>query len=288
MLAASFLLAGPILVVRFDIEPTGLNLYAARRFFVLPTLLLTVPVAAAVDYAKTWLASRTRVRSRLAGLAVPVIATLGFGAAAGLSLPELRRVHSPAYEHALRTTLASLPPDSVAIVAQGAFHFGFGYLRVVEDLRPDVTIVMRPQLPNPSYRARLARRGIEADLAGEGYASVKIADDLLTRGRPVYVDSLGTAILAEFPTVPFGLLFRVLPRGSQLPPIEEVAETNLELFAKFDLNYPRPHTTDDFAAVMHNGYATTWRIIGRAFAEAGKKTEAARAFDLADKLAPIQ
>lgn len=287
LLLVSFLLAGPLLVARFDIEPTGLNLYAARRFFVLPTLMLTPAVAAAFDLLKAYMRPREAIRARVATVGVAVIATLGFGAIAGRSLPELQRVHSPAYDHALRATLASLPPNAVVVIAQGAYHFGFGYLRVVERQRPDVTFVMRPQLPNPSYRARLARKGIHAQMNGDKLASVQIADDVLASGRPLYVDSLGTGILKEFPTVPYGLLFEVKPRGSQLPPIDEVAQTNFELFAKFDLEYPRPHSTDDFAAVVHNGYATTWRIIGRAFESAGNAAGAERAFALADKLAPV-
>jgi len=43
MLAASFMLAGPVLVSRFNIDPHGVGLYVCERFHLLPTLLLAVP-----------------------------------------------------------------------------------------------------------------------------------------------------------------------------------------------------------------------------------------------------
>src|SRR5262249_30321316 len=49
MLAASLVLTGPVLASRFNIEPRGIGLFIVRRFHLLPTLLLAIPVAAACD-----------------------------------------------------------------------------------------------------------------------------------------------------------------------------------------------------------------------------------------------
>ena len=46
MLLASFVLAGPVLVARFNVEPVGVGRYLVMRFHVLPALLLAIPIAA--------------------------------------------------------------------------------------------------------------------------------------------------------------------------------------------------------------------------------------------------
>ena len=44
-LAAAIVLAGPLLVARFDIPTSWVSAYVARRFHVLPLLLLAIPIA---------------------------------------------------------------------------------------------------------------------------------------------------------------------------------------------------------------------------------------------------
>src|SRR5439155_462431 len=66
LLAATIALAGPLLVSRFNIDPHGIGLYICRRFHVLPTLLLAVPVASALDVA----CARLRRPSAAGALAV--------------------------------------------------------------------------------------------------------------------------------------------------------------------------------------------------------------------------
>ncbi len=268
MLALSFVLAGPVLVARFNVEPVGIGLYLCRRFHLLPAILLAPAVACALDAALARLPSGRELATRV--IAVALILT-----AAAISLPEVAAVHSPANEVGTRNALVSLPPDAVVIETDGALHYGFAYLELTEGVRPDVAVVTWRMMPFPWYRDRLARRGV-AIPSGEGAASVRVASSILASGRSVFVDGFEAAILKELPSYPYGILFRVLPAGTPRPSIDEVFEINKQLFDGFELDYATPGPDDEFATRMHDRYVQTWSIIAEGL-QATHGAEAARA-----------
>lgn len=275
MLAASIALAGPLLVARFNIDPHGIGLYICRRFHILATLLLTVPVAAAFDVACARL-----TRPVAAGAA----ALLGFALLAIAGLPGLARMHSPAMERGVQNLLGSLPPAAIAVVISEDQCFGGHYLQLARGARPDVAFVCSELLRRDWYRARWAGRG----LALPSDPGAPLGEALLRTGRPVFVDRGLTGILAAFPSYPFGVLHRVLPRGTAPPPPHDVAELNRELYRAFDLDYPRPGRDDDFAAVAHRRYAASWAAISHLLDAAGDRDAARDALDLARQLQPAQ
>jgi hypothetical protein len=280
MLALAFVVAGPLLAARFDLEPTGLNLYAVRRFHLMPTLLLAVPVACALDVVVA------RYEARLRAGVAAAIAVLGFATAAIGSVPELLRVRTPAVEHAMHGMLRGLPPDAVVFISGDITFFGTGYLQVARGERPDVVIALWHYVGDGPYRDRLARRGIVIDKTEDATPSVRIADQILASGRPLFVDlSLGN-VLKTFPSYPYGTLFRVLPRGQARPSIDEVAALNRDWFAALDLDYPRPGPGDEYPTTIHDGYAATWRIIAQGFASAGRRDDAANAATVMRELGP--
>lgn len=280
MLALAFVVAGPLLAARFDVEPSGLNLYAVRRFHLMATLLLAVPVACAIDV----IVARHEARLRV-GVAA-AIGVLGFATAAIVTLPDLLRVRTPAVEHAMRGMLRGLPPGAVVFISGDITFFGTGYLQVARGERPDVIVALWHLVGDGPYRDRLARRGIVIEKTEGTTPSVRIAEQILASGRPLFVDlSLGN-ILTTFPSYPYGTLFRVLPRGQARPTIDEVAALNRDWFAALDLDYPRPGPGDEYPTVIHDGYAATWRIIAQGFASAGRRDDAANAITLMHELGP--
>src|SRR5262249_5948138 len=109
---------------------------------------------------------------------------------------------------------------------------------------------------------------------------------LLATGRPLLVDNSQPAILAAFPHYPLGLYDRVLPRGTQPPPIREVIAMNRDIFERFDLDDPHPSRADDFASIAYLRYALTWAALAKAADAAGDRESAAFARDLSNQLAP--
>jgi hypothetical protein len=284
LLALAFVVSGPVLAARFDIEPSGLSLYVARRFHLLPALLLAVPVAVAIDLAVA------RVEARLRPWPAAAIAVLGLATSTVLALPELSRVRTPAVEHAMRGLLHGLPPDAVVFASGDIAFQGTGYLQVARGERPDAVIVLWPFVPVAWYRERLAARGvlIDRDAAANASApSVAIVEHLLATGRPVFVDrSLGN-VLKALPSFPLGTLFRVLPHGQPRPPLDEVAAANRDWFASLDLDYPRPGPDDEYPTLIHEAYAATWQIIADGYTSLGRPADAASAAAVAHQLAPV-
>jgi hypothetical protein len=271
MLALAFVISGPLLAGRFDLPPRGLLLYVIRRFHLLPTLLLAPAVAGAFELAIA------RFGERLRPTVAAAIAVLGFATAALIAVPDLLRVRTPAIENALRGTLRGLPPDAVVLETGDIPHFGTGYLQDACGIRRDVVHAYWNSVRIHWYRDRLAQRGVVIDTSVKGTPSVQIADQILASGRPLLVDTTLGNILKEFPSYPYGTLFRVLPRGQARPSLDEVAAQNRAWFAALDLDYPLPGPDDEYPTMIHDDYAETWRIIADGYTRLGRPDAAAEA-----------
>ena len=274
-LALAFVVAGPLLVVRFNVPPEGLGLYVNQRFHLLSMLLLAPAVAQALD----------RLPQRRERLVGGLVATIGVVALAAMSLPYVGRVHSPAVELGAKNMLRTLPEQAVVIHSQDEIHAVTGYVQTALGERRDVGVVTWPLMKLAWYRDRVAKRGIVA-APGPGTPQQQLAATLLARGRPVFVDRLQREIIEAFPTHPYGVLIRVLPPGAQMPSVPEVFAINEELFARFALDYPRPGPDDEFATEVHRRYSATWEMIGKILDKHGHRAEAVRAFEHAKQLAP--
>lgn len=283
-LLLSFLIAGPLLVLRFDVPPHGFGLYVVRRFHILPTLLLTVPVAVGLDLGWRWLPERVRRAAPRAGIA-RALALAGFAVAAALSLPHVLAVHSPAMARGVHNMLRALPQNAVVVSRSNELHLGTRYHQLVEHERPDVVHVHWPAMVTRWYRDRLRPFGIEVPPDADK-PSVALAEYVLGAGRPLLVDLEQGNILRAFPNYPYGWLVRVLPRGVAPPSLDEVVEENRRLYAAFELDEAAPGPDDEFAAAMHARYARTWQLLAGALARAGKREDAEWALALARQLAP--
>jgi len=287
MLAVSFLLAGPLLIARFNIVPEGIGLAICQRFHLFAVVLLTIPVAVAIDLGVRWVATRvTSGGADRRGLR-EVFAVTVFAASAGLALPNLLATHSPAVEKGVVNLLRSLPERAVVICMADDLHFGTIYAQEVLGERPDVDVIAWGISALPWYRERLARRGIVIDPPpGDRAPSIRVARQVLATERPLFVEIALGAILKELPSYPHGIVFRVLPAGARPPPLDEILATNKALFGAFDLAYPQPGPEAEYAAQVHHRYALTWDVLARALADAGRTEEAAEARALVIQLAP--
>jgi len=277
VLAASFVLAGPLLITRFNLDPIGTGAFVCSRFHLLPILLVAVPLAVALD-------------PLLEKVKLPIGSVIGvfvFAAVAGRSLPHQMRAQSAAVENALRATLSALPAKSVVIVTPENTYFGMGYLQQVLGVRRDVTVISWPMVKSPEYRARAAARtGLRFEAPRGGVLGEALAEQVLARGQPLFIDAYGGGIARAFPTYPLGLVFRVLPRGTPPPPPAEVYAENRALLDAQDLAYPHPLEGDEPAAEVHVFYARSWSMIAGALQAAGDGSDAEAAREIAVGLAP--
>lgn len=289
-LAAAFVLAGPILISRFDQAPVGVWAWMTERFHHLPLVLLAVPVAVGLELGASaiarWLpAASARVEGRERALAALAVLVLPLAAAPSLDHP--RRGHSPAVDRGARNLLRAMPEGAVVIASGDDLYFCIGYAQLVDGVRPDVHHIALELMTLPWYRADSSRRlGFDVLVPGEGYASVKLAAAVLEHGDPLFVDSGQKYILDEFPSYPFGPVIRVLPKGTPLPPIDQVRAENQRVVDSYDLAYPKPSAGDGWAAVVHRRYAKPWVALALAYDKLGRTEDAERASQIAGALAP--
>lgn len=282
LLLVSFLVAGPLLALRFNIPPTGIGLYVCQRFHLLPLLLLAVPVALGLDTV----AHRARLAStRIAPLGT-ALAVLGLVALTATSLTWLRGMHSPAMDRGIRNVLRSLPPGAVLVVNSEELCFGADYLQYAEGERPDVEVACWMVTSRQWYRDRLINQGVPVSGEFRRELTPPQALAILQTGRPLFVDRHQATAVHTFANFPYGTVIRLLPRGAAQPPLHTVVELNRMLYARYDLDYPRPHQDDDYAAMAHRRYAITWVALTAALEAVGDKEAAAIAIDLATQLAP--
>ncbi len=287
LLAVSFVLAGPVLASRFDMPLNTYGTYVAQRFHLIPVLLLVIPVAAGADWIGHQLAEFLRGFARIP---VGALIAVGLMVSAIRVLPYLQRFQSPAMELEVRNTLGTLPPSAVVLGMDGELDVGFRYLQLACGLRPDVMYIRWGTIHLPWYREHFTRDGLvfvpRAGAEPEPEQELHLAQAVLASGRPLFVAPSEAAGLARLVLYPHGILLRVLPAGTALPPVSDVAALNHALFSRFSLDYPRPGPDDQYATFAHRAYAKAWKRIGDELARAHRTDEAAAAYELVRQLQP--
>jgi len=285
-LAASWLLAGPLLATRFDVATEEFGLHIVHRFHLLPILLLVIPVAVGL----TWISDRVAAASdgKLPRAAVFQIAVhLGFLALLAVSLPDVGRYRTAAMEYMARNTLRSMPPNAVIMAAAvDELDVGIRYLQLTRGERPDVLFFRWRDAVVPWYRKKFEPHGLVL-APGTAYSATAVIDRFHADGRPVFVYWGESELRQTYPSYTFGVLVRLLPRGGTPPPIAEVFMLNREMFEHFDLSYPLPGKSDQFATWVHRKYVGTWARLAEALQAAGLRAEAATAIELARALNPV-
>jgi hypothetical protein len=284
-LALSIVLAGPVLAARFDLPLHDVGKWITRRFHLLPITLLVIPVAVGIDQVATWIAGRA---PNLAKSRLPtILVTLALLARAITTLPYLARFQSPAMEREVEHMLRSLPPNAVVLGGVNELDVGTRYLQLTRGVRPDVLFVRWQDLAIDWYRRRFVSHGLDfTPEPGEPF-KLQLAEHVLATGRPLFVGLSHGRDLEPLGRYPYGVVYRILPRGVFPPSPQEVFEMNRALFETLDLRYPRPGPEDETATWMHQHYEDHWRRLGDAMLRAGDRQRAAIAYELAEQLAPL-
>lgn len=282
-LAISWVVAGPLLVTRFNIDPVGIGLYVCERFYVLPAHLLAIPLAVGLTALAPRLAF-ARVSERTACV---LVATLALPAAVGSSLPRLARVHTPAVEAYARNVLRSMPPGAVVFAAQDYEYASLVYLQAALGVRPDVVVIAWDFTTKPWYVERLRGRGVSFPA---GANAVAVIEDQLAQGRPVFVertrDPVTIAVAAVLPTYLHGTSLRVLPRGTPPMSLDAIIAENKRVFDGYAIGAARPGRDDEYATEIHRRYALTWELLELKLVRAGRPVAAAQAAAIARDLGP--
>jgi hypothetical protein len=277
LFAASWLVAGPLLVTRFNLQLDTFGLYACRRFHLLPLVMLAIPVAIGTDRIGAWLAARVQL-TRLARVG-PVLVCLIFLGLTTTTLSRLRAQHSPASERQVLYMLQSMPPRAIVVVAADDLHFTSTYLQAVRGVRPDVTVVSWLLIPDRWWR--MFREGLFLTEYTRPIGSRQVLLWMMMTRRPIFLEP-GTSLS----TYPFGFVERVLEIEKPPPTVHEVLEINRALYETFTIDYPHPGRDDDWATVVHQRYARAWLYLAIKLFEVGAVAEATAARDIGRAYGP--
>lgn len=275
-LVATWLLAGPIFVLLFNIDPVGPQAEVVKRFHVLP-FVVGAPLAA---FGIRWL--RERELS-------PALLRFGAVGAIGLMLIvgayRTHQVYDTSIEDYLRNTLRTMPENAVVIGQGDHRYFGFQYVQAVEGVRPDV-VPVEPMMLGFDWGVDRLRARLGVDVAhpvvdeGEKRADLNaFIDQVVATGRPVFVtgDS-NEEQLREYQLIPEGLGWRVLGPNEPQPPAERVFATNERIYRDVNLRSDPPqYLWNPWGWSLYHLYTRVWQdVLDRCEAENAECTEAAR------------
>ncbi|MBX3231642.1 MAG: DUF2723 domain-containing protein [Labilithrix sp.] len=270
MLVLSIALAGPLLILRFNLPPRNLMALVVERFHLLPLSLASIVAARGIDVIASGLQSAS-FRKGVVATSIASIATRG-----AITLYDVLATHRPTTESYLRNVLAMLPERSILLANGDDVVGGLEYMQCTMRERRDV-VVVAPRLLLAEWYARR----IEAQLGQPVehgvvpprervpvLSSLRLVSQLLETGRPVYVTSWFARDLdTTFPSYPIGPLIRLTRTPAEVPSPHELMERNEALFAKLTLDAtpPAAHT---WAGARYQDYARPWFVLSQALATA--------------------
>ncbi len=288
MLAASWLLAGPLFMLEVNLSTDLQGLPLALRFHVLPATLAALFVTAGVQGARELLRPALR-RPLLAALG---LAVLGLAARA---VPRSGHQSSLLLDSYLRGGLQRLPPDAMLVGKGDEFLFGMLYLQAAEGVRPDVLVVDELLMPLRWYRDWLIEQHPDDQAWIDGLSSS--LPQLALEGRqrrPTYlVISYWTQpekLEGVSPVAPEGGWLRVFDPGGAPPSPWQVAASLEQVLLDDHIEPPTPRELKAAFEARDNWaleqYAFSYLIAADAMERLGDVEGADRATRRGLELAP--
>lgn len=269
--ALTFLLAGPVFVSRFNLPLEGLSLVIVERFYLLPLVLLAVPLATGLDRL---LGGRLGSAEVQGPLLVGVLCLSIF-----VAYDDVREHHRPDVERYLENTLRTAEPQGVILGTGDHRLYGFWYVQTVLGVRPDVLYVDPVMLAYPWYRQEIQRTlGAPLDgVDGTSVDTVELAAGVMRKGRAVYLTNrFSEAITQAFATYPIGTLIRVSPPGRPVPRPEVLETMNLELAIDYRYADSDPVDPNGWAAYVQRAYTRPWQVLAETYEAMGRPADAER------------
>lgn len=263
----TWICAGPVFVGLFNLPLEGLATIIVKRFYLLPMVLLCVPIARGMDHLFGYRLTNLEVQSPL------IIGTLSLGVV--VSLEPVREHHRPDVEFYLVNSLNTAAPGSVILGTGDHRLYGFHYARNVLDVRSDVLYIDVLLLHYPWYRERIERE-LGTTLAGvsEGSVnSVELASRLHQQGHGVYLTNrFSDAIVMQAPNYPIGTLIRIGPA----PPPAELEALNASVASGYTYPTTAPLDPNGWAAAVEAEYTRPWRVLAQHYERIGDEESAER------------
>lgn len=283
LLVLTFVLAGPVFVAMFNLPPTGLGARVVERFYLLPLVLLVIPMALGLTRVVGALEGRFDIRA--AAVVVPTYVALV------INLGVVRESQRPTVANYANNVLGQAAHEAIIVGTGDHRLYSILHAQHVLGQRPDVTYIDAALMLNPWY-ARTIATGLGFVPDGVDHEARTVSQreflrSLVASGRPVclanpYVRGAVDAV----PLVPMGLLLCVPSASAPGPSIFDLEATNRMIFQKFTFESTPPVDGDSWAAVVYQDYARPWRDLAGAFERSGLAGPASRLNTYADSFTP--
>lgn len=268
-LLATWVVAGPLFVARFNTPPSGLGFLIIERFHLLPAAIACVLTALAIDRVVG-----ARPIPRVVAIALPSLAGV---ASASLAAEDVREHHDPGVERYAHDALAIAPPNAI-LVGSGDHRFGaFQYARHALRERTDVVFVNAHLLLTRWYpdeaSALLGFPIVRSHAGPTGRPTVDVPAliaQLVATGRPVFLtDSFTGGNETALPTYPIGPLMRVVASPEEVPALDALFALNVAADAQMaPADRPREAWVG-WDGILAQDYARPWLALERTLRGAG-------------------
>lgn len=288
-LLATWLLAGPLFVMKFDLPAAGYCRVVVERFHSFPNVLF----AALVGFGVAWFV-RLKVWSR-PELPVGLLA-LNLAVVGALAMPRASMRSATILDDFLRNTLSAVEPGAMVISHGDSFNFGCVYASEVLELRPDVACVSPKLLHHAWYREWVAKRHPDLVTTLDG-APMPLPELVLANAeqRPVYLSVRIPEIYPEVvgvipPTWPAaGTMLRVSGQGAYPPAPEQVEAALLRAWQGFTIRsrlVDVEELNESLESPAWDHYALVWWRLAAGYENAGDEESRQRCLDRARELSP--
>jgi hypothetical protein len=165
------------------------------------------------------------------------------------------------------------------------------YAQQALGLRPDVLSLDAVLLTYPWYRARVEEMlgeplaGVPVG-GGNGFNSLFLIEQLMYRGRPVYLTDLWSESVRRLPLRQEGALFRVTLPNEAPVPVSELYEKNVAIFNTYILENDYEATMSTWGALVYEDYARPWYILAQAFERTGNAAMTERMYEVYERFMP--
>jgi hypothetical protein len=283
----------------FFVSITNLNLatapfalYVLERFFILPHVVLAPLLALGVLMIAEFIASH--------GPALPIqplrlVAGVGLIAVLAILLTNYRGIDQ-SHNHIARSfgedVFATVEPGAILLASGDAIVLPLTYLRTVEGLRQDVTLVLLPLLPGDWYLRQLRERHPDLTIPFNHYDGGSNSLKMLieaNKGRTIVsvgnVPKNDKSLAGSYRFYPHGLVNVIEPKSRDVS-LQEIVSDNEQLLNRYRLPSPRGIKVKSFESEILSLYAQPALRIGNEYERVNLRQEARTWYQRAIALDP--
>ena len=278
-----------VLIVVIIGDPPEENIFLVKEFHTPAYLLTAVWLGLgmmALAKALLWIAAPLRKIQYLLVFICAVYFLIPVGARMLQNLPQAdRRRNYVAYDYATNI-MNSLQQDAILFTWGDSGAFPLWYLQVVEQQRPDVTLVHVPHLTAPWFLEQLPPELFESQTPAKDYKQdlAALLEDIVhknLRRRPIYFDfSSAHSLMLPYPLLPNGITYKVMLPDDRL---DEGVWDRYHFRGLLDETRIARDSDIDRTFIM---YGSARMELGNYYLELGELEKASQQFNLAVQLAP--